>query len=98
VNGEAVLQCVACCARCTVMAACIGVMNLLAFAILTWKKRKGTLAEALATKNVLEPSEAIVTECAAELTVRRNQLTTTGSDGLADDRRRDSPVRRIAEH
>jgi hypothetical protein len=68
-----------------VMAACIGVMILLAFAILTWKKRKGTLAEALATKNVLEPSEAIVTEHAAELTVSRDQLTTTGSDGRVDD-------------
>ena len=70
-----------------VITACIGAMILLAFATLKWKKRKGALAEALATMNVLEPSEAIVKEHAAELTLGRKQLTITLSDGRVDDSR-----------
>jgi hypothetical protein len=68
-----------------VITACIGAMILLAFATLTWKKRKGALADALATKNVLEPSEAIVKEHAAELTLGRRQLTITQTNGSIDD-------------
>jgi hypothetical protein len=63
----------------------IGGIIVLAFATLTWKKRKGALAEALATKNVLEPSEEIVKEHGAELTIGRKQLTITLSDGRVDD-------------
>jgi hypothetical protein len=68
-----------------VITACIGAMILLAFAILTWKKRKVALADALATKNVLELSEPIVTEHAPELALGRMQLTITKSDGSVDD-------------
>jgi len=67
------------------LTACIGAVILLAFATLTWKKRRGALADALATKNVLEPSEAIVKEHAPELTLGRKQLTITLSDGGVDD-------------
>ena len=65
--------------------ACIGATILLAFATFTHKKRKGALAEAFATRNVLEPSEAIVKEHAPELTLARKQLITTLSDGSVDD-------------
>jgi hypothetical protein len=68
-----------------VITACIGAMILLAFATLTWKRRKVVLAEAFATKNVLEPSEAIVKEHAPELTLGRKQLTMTLSDGSVAD-------------
>jgi hypothetical protein len=71
----------------SVLTACIGAMILLAFATLKWKKSKGALADALATKNVLEPSEAIVKEHAAELTLGRRQLTITLSNGSVDDSR-----------
>ena len=83
-----------------VITAGIGIM-VLAFATLTWKKRKGVLAEALATKKVLEPSEAIVKAHAAALTASRNQLTTTGIDGHVDESKwleeRDLFIYRIVE-
>ena len=68
-----------------VITACIGAMFFLAFATLKWKKRKSALAGALTTKSVLDLSEAIVTEHAAELTLGRKQLTITRSDGSVDD-------------
>jgi hypothetical protein len=68
-----------------VITACIGAMVLLAFATLKWQKRKSALAGALATKSVLDLSEAIVSEHAGELTLGRKQLTITLSDGSVDD-------------
>ena len=68
-----------------VITACIAAMILLAFATLTWKKRKGALVDALATKAVLDLAEGIVIEHAAELTLGRKQLTITLRDGGVDD-------------
>ena len=68
-----------------VITACIGIMILLAFAILKWKKRKGASTDALVTLTALENAAAIVTEHAAELTIHRKQLTTTLKDGRVDD-------------
>jgi hypothetical protein len=57
--------------------------------------------EAIATKNVLEPSEAIVNEHAPELTLGRKQLTITLSDGSVDDSKwleeRDFFIDRVVE-
>src|ERR1700722_16663743 len=68
-----------------VLIACIGAIIFLAFATLTRTKRKRALADALATKTMLDLSAAIVTEHAAELTLGRKQLTITPSDGSVDD-------------
>lgn len=65
--------------------ACLGAMVLLAFATLTWKKRKSGLEDALTTKSVLDLAEGIVTEHAGELTLGRKQLTITLSNGSVDD-------------
>jgi hypothetical protein len=79
----------------------IGAMILLALAMLTWKKHKDALASALATRNVLEPSESIVKEHAPELTLGRKQLTIALSDGSVDDSKwleeRDFFIDRVVE-
>jgi len=68
-----------------VLTACIGAMIILACATRTLKKRKSALADAFATKSVLDLAEAIVTEHAPELTLGRKQLTITLTDGGVDD-------------
>lgn len=63
----------------------IGAVILLTFATLAWMKSKSALADALATKNVLDLAEAIVYEHAAELITSRQLLTTIDSDRGVDD-------------
>ena len=59
-------------------------MILLAFATL-WMNRKSALADALATKDVLDLADAIVNQHASALGTSRQLLTAIDSDDLVDD-------------